>query len=240
MDVSHIANLNLLHKQVENSIKSKIINGKWKTGEKISSEAELSAQYGVSRVTVRTAVANLVKEGILVRLQGKGTFVVSTIQENTMRSIYSFTTLCQIQGRTASAKLICAGLEKAEQEEQEFLSIPSDEKAFVLSRLRQVDQVPLLIETCIFHGRFSFLANENLEGSLYSLLAEKYHIVASKAVRTISICNANEEQAAQLNVSVGAALILNKCNVYDNNNLPLHVANQIVRVDLPDIFKYYV
>lgn len=242
MDGTNATNAALLYRKVENEIRRQIETGVLKPGDRIPSEAKLGEQFGVSRVTVRNAISNLVKEGILVRLQGKGTYVLSKPEENVMRPIYSFTTLCQLQGHMASALILDIGLQKAEDEDAGFLGLPPGSDVFVLSRLRLVDQVPVVIETCAFSPAFVFLEKdrEQLEGSLYALLSEKYHIQAAKAIRSISICRTSESESQWLRVPVNTPLILSKSFVYDWNSQPLHTVRQVVRVDLPDIFQYYV
>ena len=61
--------------QLKNDLTSKIAKGVWKPGECIASERELCEVYGVSRMTIRQAVGELVQEGVLLRIKGKGTFV---------------------------------------------------------------------------------------------------------------------------------------------------------------------
>ena len=64
-----------LYKQLKRLLEDALNDGTWKPGESLPSEPELAREYGVSRITVRTALNELSKEGRLVRLQGKGTFV---------------------------------------------------------------------------------------------------------------------------------------------------------------------
>ena len=65
----------LLYSQVENNLRQQIISGELGVGEKIPTELELCERYSVSRITVRRAVQNLVDEGLIYRLRGKGSFV---------------------------------------------------------------------------------------------------------------------------------------------------------------------
>lgn len=65
-----------IHAQVYEQLKARLLEGRWKAGEKIPSEAELCRLTGVSRVSVRTALKSLIAQGFLVSKQGEGTFVV--------------------------------------------------------------------------------------------------------------------------------------------------------------------
>ena len=113
MQNQDLANTALLHKQVENALRQEIESGIWAVGDRIPSEAQLSEKYGVSRVTVRNAISRLVEDGLLVRLQGKGTFVSSHPIQSNVRVSRSFTAICEMQGRPAGAKLIFWALRRA-------------------------------------------------------------------------------------------------------------------------------
>ncbi|MDR2079423.1 MAG: GntR family transcriptional regulator [Treponema sp.] len=233
-------NPQLLYKQVEEKIRSEIKNGKWKAGDRLPGEYELSSAYKVSRVTLRTAISHLVEEGLLLRLHGKGTFVTSGpfIHDN-YHHMQSFTNLCRIQGHTASAKLLYAGLRDADETARRFLSIPEGEQVFALDRLRLVDDTPLVLEFNVFRRSYLFLQDRDLSGSLYELFAE-YAIFPNNAIKTVGICMADELCMKHLGVARETALLLSSALVYDDKNEPLHTVKQIYRVDLPELFKYYI
>lgn len=233
-------NPQLLYKQVEEKIRSEIKNGKWKAGDRLPGEYELSSAYGVSRVTLRSAIAHLVEAGLLLRLHGKGTFVTSgPFVHDNYHHMQSFTNLCRIQGRTASARLLYVGLRAADETTRRFLSVPGDEQVFVLDRLRLVDDIPLVLEFNAFPRPYRFLQDRDLSGSLYELFAE-YAVFPTKAIKTVGICMADEMCVQYLEVPQGTALLLSSALVYDDKDEPLHTVKQIYRVDLPELFKYYI
>jgi GntR family transcriptional regulator len=233
-------NPQLLYKQVEEKIRSEIKNGKWKAGDRLPGEYELSSAYGVSRITLRNAISHLVEAGLLLRLHGKGTFVTSGpfIHDN-YHHMQSFTNLCRIQGRTASAKLLYVGLRDADEIARHFLALPEGERVFVLDRLRLVDNIPLVLEFNVFRQSCLFLQDRDLSGSLYELLAE-CAIFPNNAIKTVGICMADEMCVKHLGVLQGTALLLSSALVYNDKNDPLHTVRQIYRVDLPELFKYYI
>ncbi len=79
--------------QLEEYIKDRILTGNFKTGEKISSESELAKQFNLSRLTVRTAISNLVKSGLLYTVQGKGTYVAEGTSSKTKTQLIGFATM---------------------------------------------------------------------------------------------------------------------------------------------------
>lgn len=231
---------NLLYKQVENSIRAKIQTNQLKPGDRIPSEAELQLEHGVSRITVRNAITRLVEDDVLVRLQGKGTYVASQLFGNNLCDMISFSVICKMQGLAPSSMVISKELVVPSQEDAAFLHIPSGGQVLEIKRLRLVNDIPLILESSFFHPSFSFLMHDDITGSTYELLAGKYNVYASKGTRVISICRVNEYESQFLNVAAGEPLIYNRCEVNDLNGNPLHTVNQIVRVDIPQVFKYYV
>lgn len=240
MQNQDLANTALLHKQVENALRQEIESGIWAVGDRIPSEAQLSEKYGVSRVTVRNAISRLVEDGLLVRLQGKGTFVSSHPIQSNVRVSRSFTAICEMQGRTAGAKLIDLQLCEPNAQQAAFLGLAPGERVLRLKRLRLVDEIPLVVETNYFPESFSFLMREELSGSLYRLLAQKYQITAAQSRMVVGVCRAGAEHVRWLGVAQSAPLLFNRSEVFDQAGTPLHLAEQAVRVDLPEIFQYYV
>jgi GntR family transcriptional regulator len=235
-----LSNNQLLYRQVEEKIRAAISSGHWKVGTRIPSENELSRSFGVSRVTLRTAISNLEKEGLLLKLQGKGTYITSRqYLSNNYHRMQSFTDLCRIQQRTASAKVIFSGLRKPEEMPRKFLSIAQDEDAYVIERVRLVDHIPILVESVTFKYSYLFLQEEDLTKSLYTIL-KSYNIIPDKGIKTVGIYKANEFYSKHLNIPEGTALLVSNAMVLNDKSDPIHYVKQIIRADLPEIFKYYV
>ena len=98
-----------LYQQVKDDIRAAIESGKYKTNEKIPPEPELSAEYSVSRITVRRAVEELCAEGYLVKMQGRGTFVSKPRIHRKFasgRGTASFTETCKEYGMVPGARLL--------------------------------------------------------------------------------------------------------------------------------------
>ena len=92
--------------QIHNEIKKAIEAGKWKVGERIPAERELSNHFKVSRMTLRQAISTLVDEGILERKVGSGTYVASQKVQEKVSGVTSFTELTEAQGKKPSSKTI--------------------------------------------------------------------------------------------------------------------------------------
>ena len=171
--------------QLKEDILKKIREGVWKVGQCIDSERELSENSGVSRMTIRQALGELVQEGILVREKGKGTFVCEPKVKQ--KDMMSFSEIIKRTGRTLETKVI------------EFNKIPtpedltdtfSFEEVYKINRNRIVDGECIANEVVYIPSDYcGFINEEKLKGSLYKILEEfgysvEYSESSMKAVIT--------------------------------------------------------
>lgn len=219
-----------LYQQLMTRLKNDIIAGAYPAGGRIPSEQLLCQTYGVSRVTVRKAMLDLVQEGLLVRRQGKGTFVASERIQRNLSQITSFSGSCIERGHRASAKLILCQLETATADDVEQLQVSPDSRVLELCRLRLSDDEPIMLETNRFPERYAFLRDENVEGSLYEQL-RRHGIIPSSAVHDISLGHATPFVSKHLGTAQGDALLLLNELVLDQHGEPLHVSRQWIRGD---------
>lgn len=227
-----------LYEQLANTIRNDIYEGKFKQDERIPSEIELSEIYSISRSTVRKAILQLVKEKLLVKIHGKGTFVASPKVVNNSHNFLSFTENVKSMGRTLVTKTIEISLQAPSRSDIEFFCLDEGaDEILVVKRLRLIDGVPIGIETMHLTKDYEFLKNEDLNGSIYSILKDKYEIYPSTGSKTIEICYATLEESTLLDVPRGTALMLVVDKVLDSNNNPLHISKQVIRGDK---FRYAI
>jgi GntR family transcriptional regulator len=178
-------------------------------GEAIPSERQLSADLGVSRLTVRAALDDLVREGHLVRRRGAGTFVSEPkiAQELTMTS---FTDDMRQRGlkpgsRTLELKVVTAGARLGR-----LLHVSPSEPVVVAKRLRLADQETMAIEE--LHVRQSLvpgLSARDLEnGSFYALLQERYEVSVVGGVQTVEPTVTDDEESELLGVPLHSPAFL--------------------------------
>lgn len=226
----HILNPNTdipMYKQLSEILLDKINNGIFKPGSKLPSESEMIKTYGVSRITIRSAIAELTEDGVLNSIKGKGTFVATPKSLYTADDHYGFTRSCQIAGKKAATRVINKDLVYPPASVAGFLNIPTTEKIIMIQRLRYVDGSEILIETNHYPMSFSFLLNENLDSSLFDLLGEKYDITVSRSIRTLEACMPTEEEARILHISMETPLLLFKDRHLDRNDRPLFTSKQV-------------
>ena len=103
-----------LYVQLMDEVEKDIREGKYKPGDKIMTEAEMAKFYGVSLITVRKAIGSLMEKGLVVRRQGKGTFVTKPKISRDMKKLQSFSEMCEQMGAVPGAKMLENRLVKAD------------------------------------------------------------------------------------------------------------------------------
>lgn len=218
-----------LYKQLFQVIEEQISEGVLKEGQQLMTEAELSAEYGVSRITVRKALELLAEEGILVKRQGVGAFVAEKKIHRRIEGIMGFTQNCAAEGKQAGAVLIAAELVEPTVMDMENLQIKSNEKVIRIVRLRLSDNVPVILEEVRFSQRFAFLMGQDLTTSIYQMLADQGYILDHSTME-IEICSANEQESRLLEVEEQEALLLTKSMVYGPQGEPIHYCKNVINL----------
>lgn len=218
-----------LYRQLMQRIRADIASGVYAVHSRIPSETELVETYQVSRVTVRKALAELTREGLLRRMQGKGTYVCAPRLKSNLREVTSFHEACLMMGCVPGTKVISVAVTKVEEDVREALGLTGEEAVETI-RLRLADEEPVMLETNRFPMKYDGLLREELTGSLYHILS-KQGIEAASGVHEISLCYATSQQARLLDVEVGAALLQLNQVIFDQNGMPLHTSHQVIRGD---------
>jgi GntR family transcriptional regulator len=178
-------------------------------GESIPSERQLSADLGVSRLTLRAAVDELVREGYLVRRRGSGTFVSQPkiAQELTMTS---FSEDMRRRGMRPGSRTLSLTTTLAGARLGRLLNVSPSEPVVVAKRLRLADGEPMAIET--LHVRDSLvpgLAKKDLDQtSFYELLDTRYGVQIASGIQTIEPTVTGEEESAALGVPLHSPAFL--------------------------------
>ncbi len=217
-----------LYHQLMQRITADIERGTYPTGSRIPPEHELEQLYQVSRVTVRRALAELTSEGLLERKQGKGTFVSTPGGSVQLKGLHSFHDSCRINGVSPSTGVIHVKETPADSADAEELNLPSGSRVLETLRVRRADGVPVVLERNRFSMAYAWLQDQDLTGSLYSLLRE-YGVEPKLAVHDVSLRFASETEAKLLETETGTPLVCLHEVVYDQRGRPLHNSVQLIR-----------
>jgi GntR family transcriptional regulator len=207
------------HQAVERHLRSRIAN--LRPGDAVESDAELSALFDVSRMTVRQAAQRLVDEGLIYRVPGVGTFVAEPKVHRDIARLRSFTEEMAGRGAVASSRVMVAELRTGTAEELAALHLAPRTKVTHVRRLRLADGKPVAIEDVVLPMSCSAVLNADLEhGSLHDALRALGEIPTS-ATGTLIAVNAGGEDAKLLEVAPGAALLVEERLILDQDGRPL-------------------
>ncbi|GGD87014.1 GntR family transcriptional regulator [Paenibacillus nasutitermitis] len=223
-----------LYVQIQQIIAEDIRNGDLKPGQAIPTETVLSDRYSVSRATVRQAVTELVHQGLLVRQQGRGTFVNKPKIETKLRNLYSFSQDMIERGLNPEHRIIEFEWVLPKPAIQEKLDLDEGEPVIKLVRLRLVDGELIMLETTFLPQRhFGRLTQEEVQQtkSLYSLFEEKYEIKMDHVVDYFEPVLVDDFASRMLDVPVGAPALYIERIGYLNNNSRVELSQSIVRGD---------
>ena len=219
-----------LYHQLMQRITADIERGTYPTGSRIPPEHELEQLYQVSRVTVRRALAELTARGLLERKQGKGTFVSVPGGTVPLKSLHSFHDSCRMNGVRPGTDVIHVMETAAGAADAEELNLSTGSRVLETLRVCRADDVPVVLERNRFSLAYAWLQDQDLTGSLYSLMRE-YGVEPKLAVHDVSLCFASEEEARMLETAPGTPLVRLHEVIYDQRGRPLHNSVQLIRGD---------
>ncbi|HZO71958.1 MAG TPA: GntR family transcriptional regulator [Ktedonobacteraceae bacterium] len=212
--------------QLKEILRERIRSGEWKPGSLIPSERELSEKYGISRMTARQAITDLVNEGIFYREQGKGTFVSNRKITQQLIHLTGFTEDIRARGQLPSTKVLSAEMSPADEATAEKLRIEPGTLIFRLQRLRLADDEPLAIEVSQIHFKgCERLLEEDLEhNSLYRVLESKFGIMLMEADQELEAGLVGNDEAQILNIEPGSPVLFTRRTTYTERNQPIEYA----------------
>jgi GntR family transcriptional regulator len=218
-----------LFAQVEQSLNAAVASGQFKSGERIPTEPELAEAFGVSRITIRRAIDELSNHGVLIKRQGKGTFVQESKVARKIEHIASFSESCRASGMVPAAavlnRVVLSGLPEG------LSDRPALHQGDVLyiQRIHYADGTPIMIENNYYPlPAYGFLLTEPLEGSLFQTLAEHDVRVAGSENSYIDATAALRSESALLDIPVGDPVFVFNTEKLDDRGEFIYVGRQCI------------
>ena len=228
-----------LYVHLMEEIEKNIENGIYKPGDRIMTEAEMAKEYGVSLITVRKAVGSLIEKGLVIRRQGKGTFITKPKFSRNMKKLQSFTEMSEKMGVRPGGKMLENRLIGADEKTAARLSIKPGSSVVYISRLRYADQEPVQIERNYFPLKYAFLLEAQFNNnSLLGFLQEKAGARVASSEKVIELCRATAEEAELLEVKKGDYLLFVQSTAYDSEGEPIYAGIQIINGDRFSLYVY--
>jgi len=223
---------NLLYYKIYEYYKNMIHTNQLRSGQKMPTEQEVCKIFNASRITTRHAFELLANEGLIVKVQGKGTFICEKKADMQLNFLQGFSAEMSSIGKQPSTILLGVQLTHPTKEIMELLNLSEGGMIYVIERIRCADEVKMAYEKV--HLPFHIASNiekHDLTKSLYSILESVYHIYPVWAKQTLEATLANSTQAAYLDVKVNSPLLRIKRLSYDQNNRPYEYTESLYRGD---------
>ena len=222
------------YQSVRKDIEEKIKVGFYKKGEFIPSEGKLESYYNVSRSTIRNAVRDLVDNGYLTIIKGKGTRVTFSKLLSSVPNLISFTEIIQQLGMHDIILEMFVRRIKPNEKVAEKLDISVDDEVMEFYRVRAVDHEPMTIHHSYIPLKYLGTYEPELleeKKSLYLVLRERYGIVIASAMDNIIAKAADSNCAKHLNIRKGDPILHMERVAYDQNDNIVEYSNVYYRGD---------
>lgn len=226
-----------LYQQIKTLILRSLQASEWKPGDAIPSEFELAARYRVSQGTVRKAIDELATDNLLVRRQGKGTFVATHAEAHTQ---YRFLRLLPDTGDLdsqgpAERQIIECRRQRASAEVARQLGGRTGDPVLQVKRVLSFAGAPAILEDIwLPGGPFKGLTLEALSddtGPMYALFEAQFGVRMVRAVEKIKAVSADPETARLLEIGIGQPLLSVERVAYTYNDMPMELRRGLYRTD---------
>lgn len=200
-----------LHVQLKDLFEERMASGLLPPGLRLPSERQLGEEFAVSRATVREALRQLDREGLIRTVPGRGTFVVIPQTNLSVKvSLGGFSADMHRQGVIPSSRLLDASLIVAPAADLlKAMGLQPSEEVVKLERLRLVNNIPLALHTVYLRHRFcpQVLHHNLAQESLFGLLREQYGLTLARAEEQVYAALANQREMQLLNLSYPTAVL---------------------------------
>jgi len=233
-----------LYLQLKEKIRNAIETGEWKPDTKIPSERDLCKQYNVSRITVRQAISEAENEGLLYKIQGKGTFVKAPKIEQGLMKITSFGNTLRNSGLNGRTEIIKSEIMPVNFQLSNILRIDMTEHVVNLRLLGLANEEPIVHYDSYFTHEIGVkmleAAQKNAKAgipfSTYDLYGQ-LNIGADTVSQTFEAINCDAEMARILKVKKGTALLVVTSIVNNHDGKPIEYKTAMYKADK---YKFHI
>ena len=199
-----------LYAQVKDLLVRRIALGAWLPGAMLPNEFQLAAEYRVSQGTVRKALLAMESDQLIVRLQGKGTYVA---QHTKQRALYHFFRIVGLDGsqQIPTSHVLERKVQKATKQQASLLSIAAGSSLHAIKRLRDFDAEPVIFERIFvpleFMPDLAVPIGVQRDEEMYVIYQQQFNIMIVRATERLAAVAATPEEARLLRLDKGAPLI---------------------------------
>ncbi len=222
-----------LHTQLTDLLREQIVAGILPPRARLPSERILCDRHGVSRITVRKALSELVHDGLIYTSVGKGTYVSEPTLSEELQPLSSFSDDIRRRGMTPSSRMLEAVIVHADDALAERLRVPRGAETVKVHRLRLADGLPIAIQVTHLPHRLcpGLLRFDLAARSLFDVLRAEFGLVLVQAETVIEAAIAAEDEARLLQLPSPAAVLISEQTTYLESGRVIEHARSIFRAD---------
>ena len=221
-----------LYYQLADRLREDVTKGELVLGGPLPSENELMKKYDISRGTIREAMRILIRDGLIERKRGIGTFVVPPKIDHETNGITSFSRVMLKTGRRPSAKVLTLKTIPAPFHIAKYLRLTQNTNVVLIKRLRYANGESLMIERSYYREEIGQkLFNEDLSDSIYAMWQTKYHYRLGRSEKSLEVISVEQEDAKLLGIPKGSPVVILKRLVFFEQDYPIEYAEDIYRAD---------
>lgn len=224
--------MSTMYQRIYEYYKTQILEQTLKSGQKMPTEQEIGTAFNASRITVRHALQHLVNDGLIYKIQGKGTYVSGKKDSMQLNYLLGFTAEMKTIGKEPSTIVLGVKLTDPNEKVSKKLNLHDGQKIYVIERIRMADNVKVALEKVSIP--FSLVPNidkENLEKSLYNVLSKKYQIEPKFARETLEATFADQRVAELLEIKQKSPVLAIERLTYDKNENIFEYTESVYRGD---------
>lgn len=231
---------NPLYTQLRDWLMHEIASGNFLPDQRLPSERELAVRFTVSRMTVRQALLDLARDGVVYTRTGKGTFVSEPKINQRLQALSGFSQDVSSRGGNPSSRVLEFMVTQPKPEVAFALRLTAEQQIILLSRLRMADGVPLALETSYLpYDRFPNLFSHDFSvESLYSVLEDEYGCILTQAEQTIEAALASKHESELLVLPSPAAIFKMERLTKTSDGLPVEFVLSAYRGDRYKFHSY--
>ena len=217
-----------IYKQIQDWMRGKITSGEWPEYYQLTSEIDLAAELGINRGTLRNAIQQLIEEGLLIRIHGKGTFVAANaVQQSLADSLTTFSESLNAQNIPFETQVRTKEMIGADVNVASLLALELDEPVFYLERVRTIKgQAIVFLKNYLPYSIVRGIETVDFTRmQLFKVMEDQFDIKIAWGRRYFEARIADEEVAAALGVSTGDPIMYAKQITYRADGTPLEMSD---------------
>lgn len=216
------------------SVLTAIESGAFSPGQRLPSERSLATQLGISRETLRQALKDLARQGVVTSSPQRGWFVaVDNMLSDPPNELQSFTDMAYARGLKPTTRVLSTRQRAARFEEAETLALAPASPVLDIHRLRSLDDVPVSLDrTVVALGRAQELIDIDLnDASLYHVLETACGVRVARSNYSVHADSADEQTAELLRLDPGMPVLVGDEVTFDLRDIPILCGRLIYRAD---------